>query len=204
MKERLWVLVTWGSPERRKTSGRSGGVRPRCQSSLGRTEGFSDMTTPRSCREHLLPLESGSSGPSRFWRWQQGRKQKGGQRKHKEESRDSYRKEGQWVNQWIQQHLLLSCLLSFNNTYGWVSVFVRVDLTCEPPLWLPSLHLEFPFWCSRPELLCAYKWEIQRYKWLIKCEQIVFFFFKSLFLCWQSLIFFSVKLSKALLWTILI
>lgn len=146
MKEQCWMLVTWGSPERRKRSGHSGEVRPRCQSSSGRTEGSSGMTAPRSCRERRPPLGSGSSDPSRLWgRQQETERWTEKERRRREESRDSDGKGGRWV---IQHYFLPSLILSFKNAYVWVCICT--NLTCEPPLWLLSLHLEFPSWCSQP------------------------------------------------------
>lgn len=182
------TLLTWGFPERRTRSGHSGAATPRCRSSSGRTEGSSGTTTPRSCRGRLPLPGSGSSVPSRLWERHRRREESVDKRvdlqnlllkvsysTHFESSLFFLNNILQWSSfAWLNQHL--AGLLSFDIIYIkwsiylqhlkktalWVlSVCICADLTCEPRLWLPSPHLEFPSWCSLRELRCAYTEETQ-------------------------------------------
>lgn len=49
----------------RMRSGHSEEVRPRCQSSSGRTEESFGTTAPESCTGHRFQQENGSSDPSK-------------------------------------------------------------------------------------------------------------------------------------------
>lgn len=119
MKEHSWALITWGSLERRTRSGHSGEVRPRCQSSSGRTEGSSGTMAPRSCRERRSPLESGSSDPSKPWKTQQGRRKQRRGWTERDEERQMKKLKGE-KHGWLRQEkrvLFNTTCLSYNTIH---------------------------------------------------------------------------------------
>lgn len=100
MEGRCSAFITWGSLEMKMRSGHSGEVRPRCQSSSGRTGGSFGMKALRSCKELQLLLENGSSDPSKPWKRQKSRRKQRQRWRQKEkctrEDKSWFMKGGGW------------------------------------------------------------------------------------------------------------
>lgn len=159
------ALITWGSPERKMKNGHSGEAKPRCQSSSGRTEGSFGTTTPTSCRERQPLRESGSLNPSRPWERARVRKEAVKKKMRKIKGFRQEREGGEIFN-------TSKCLCVWS------------CLTCEPPLWPLSQHLEFPSWCSQPERPCACKTEGE---WGVNKQENRFW--KLVYSLWTTLLY---------------